>query len=309
MNDDHFAVALSDICSAHEAYRPPRRVSVSEGAAANLWIKQPGGYVGPWSADETPYMVEPMDMLASRRHETVASSGRRGQARRWGCSTVGCARRDQRPRRHAAGPDDAGQGARVLERTRIDRALRNSPNACGDEVRSAQDDNTHDKSFKHGMWLRIAWPTVPNLSSSDYRYVALTDYDRMPDDVGGEGSPFTLGLKRTTTFLSRGMCMVESSPGRDLTDPNWRPAAPRGTANGGILASTTARIAALVLALPRLPRLVRSVARPRPLRAAERRGRSSRWCARPTSTTSPSSTRASCARTAAPSSRRSTSTR
>lgn len=116
--------------------------------------------------------------------------------------------------------------AREYSKTRIDRAIRHSPALQAMKSTSSQHDNTHDKMFKHGMWLRIAWPTVSNLSSSDYRYVALTDYDRMPDDVDGEGAPYTLGLKRTTTFLSRGMCMVESSPGRDVFDPNWTPATP-----------------------------------------------------------------------------------
>ena len=113
--------------------------------------------------------------------------------------------------------------AREYSKTRIDRALRHSPALHAMKSASSQHDNTHDKMLKHGMWVRIAWPTVSNLSSSDYRYVALTDYDRMPDDIDGEGSAYALGLKRTTTFLSRGMCMVESSPGRDVADPNWRP--------------------------------------------------------------------------------------
>jgi hypothetical protein len=110
--------------------------------------------------------------------------------------------------------------AREYSKTRIDRMLRNSPNLAALKSSSTQDDNTHDKLFRHGMWLRIGWPTVSQLSSSDYRYVAETDYDRMPQDVDGEGSPFALGRKRTTTFLSRGMCLVESSPGFDIQDPN-----------------------------------------------------------------------------------------
>lgn len=110
--------------------------------------------------------------------------------------------------------------AREYSKTRIDRMLRNSPNLAALKSSSNQDDNTHDKLFRHGMWLRIGWPTVSQLSSSDYRYVAETDYDRMPQDVDGEGSPFGLGRKRTTTFLSRGMALVESSPGFDIQDPN-----------------------------------------------------------------------------------------
>lgn len=220
--DQHYATSIDDICSGYSALRPPRRVSVSQGAAATLVIKQPGGYVGPWSAGETPYMVEPMDMQASRRHEAVcfvgpARTGKTmGLLEGWGAHVI---------------ENDPGDmlivqmtqdKAREYSKTRIDRMLRHSPKLAALKSASANEDNTHDKMFRHGMWLRIGWPTVSQLSSSDYRYVGLTDYDRMPDDIDGEGSAFALGLKRTTTFLSRGMCLVESSPGRDISDPNWK---------------------------------------------------------------------------------------
>ena len=42
--------------------------------------------------------------------------------------------------------------------------------------------------------------------------VLLTDYDRMPDDVDGEGSPFDLARGRTRTFGSRAYVVAESSP-------------------------------------------------------------------------------------------------
>jgi phage terminase large subunit GpA-like protein len=224
--DAHYANAVDDICSGYQALRPPRRVTVSQGAADSLIIKQPGGYVGPWSASETPYMIEPMDMQASRRHEAVcfvgpARTGKTmGLLEGWASHII------------TNDPGDmliiqmTQDKAREYSKTRIDRMLRHSPKVHALKSQSGQDDNTHDKMFKHGMWLRIGWPTVSQLSSSDYRYVALTDYDRMPTDIDGEGSAFALGLKRTTTFLSRGMCLVESSPGYDLNDPNWSPITP-----------------------------------------------------------------------------------
>ncbi|MCH8530346.1 MAG: phage terminase large subunit family protein [Saccharospirillum sp.] len=218
-----FGSALPIIQSAAEAFRPPRRVSVAEGAGETLKIIQPGGYTGFWSHKETPYMVEPMSMLASRNHEAVvfvgpARSGKTmGLLDAWVSYAVTC------------DPGDmlivqmTQDKARDYSKTRIDRAIRNSPKLAGLKSTRAHDDNTHDKLFKHGMWLKIGWPSASQLASSDYRYVALTDYDRMPDDIDGEGSAFQLGLKRTTTFLSRGMCMVESSPGKPITDPNFRP--------------------------------------------------------------------------------------
>ena len=219
------AAALADATSAFAAFRPPKRVTVSQGAHESLYLRQPGGYVGPWSPDETPYMVEPMDMLASRRHEAVcfvgpARTGKTlGLLDAWMSYAVTCDPGDMLVVQMTQ------DKAREYSKTRIDRAIKHSPPINALMSKSGHDDNTHDKLFKHGMFLKIGWPTVTQLSGSDYRYVALTDYDRMPDDVDGEGAPFGLALKRTQTFLSRGMCMVESSPGRPITDPTWQPSA------------------------------------------------------------------------------------
>ena len=228
-------VALSDVTSGYRAFRPPKRVTVSQGVAETIIIKQPGGYVGPWSADETPYMVEPTDMLASRRHEAVCFVGpaRTGKTQALITGWMG--------HNVVNDPGDmliismTQDKAREFSKVDIDRTIRNSPK-IGELLGRSQDDNTHDKMFAHGMWLKIAWPTVSNVSGSTYRYTASTDYDRIPDDIDGEGALFGLQLKRTQTFLSRGMSLVESSPGRDLTDPHWRPAtAHEAPPCGGIL--------------------------------------------------------------------------
>jgi phage terminase large subunit GpA-like protein len=230
------AKASLDICSASDALRPPKRVSVAEGAAQTLVINQPGGYVGPWSAEETPYMVEPMNMLASRNHEAVAFAGPARTGKTMGLLDAWIAHCVVNDPGDMAVIQMTQEKAREYSKTRIDRMIRHSPAIKAMKSASSQHDNTHDKMFRHGMWLRIAWPTVTNLSGSDYRYVAFTDLDRMADDIDGEGAPFTLGLKRTTTFLSRGMCMAESSPGRDVADPNWRPVTPHEAPPvGGIL--------------------------------------------------------------------------
>lgn len=224
--DAHYALALGDICNGYRALRPPQRMTVAEGAARALVLKRPGDAATPWSAKDTPYMIKPMNTLASRVHAAVcfvgpAQSGKTaGLGEGWISHVV---------------TNDPGDmlvvqmteaKAREYSKQRIDRALENSPLLKELKGTSSRDDNTHDKAFKHGMWLRIAWPTVTNLSSTSYRYVFITDFDRMPDDLDGEGDAFTLGGKRTTTFLSRGMCAVESSPGRPWEDPNWRPATP-----------------------------------------------------------------------------------
>jgi phage terminase large subunit GpA-like protein len=384
---DDFSVALADVASAYPALVPPNRMRVSEGAAQILKIQRPGGGSGPWSPAETPYMVKPMDTLASRRHRAVCFVGpaQTGKAldvdtpipgpdgwKRMGDLVVGdrvlgdegdpCNVTEAHPVRlnrpcfqvelddgstvvadeehlwrvwvhghvtvedtvtvramvaHARtlgrlwerslptvvnhgpgasrrrrivsvepvptrpvrcirvdGPRSmflAGVGmvpthntvalvdawmahnvvndpgdmaifqmtqdkAREYSKQRIDRAIRNSPALYAMRSAQARDDNLHDKQFRNGMWVRLAWPTATNMASTSYRYVAGTDYDRWPDDIDGEGDGFTLMGKRTTTFLSRGMVVVESSPGRHIRDPSWRPSGPHEAPPvGGVL--------------------------------------------------------------------------
>lgn len=217
-----FASAVPIIRSAAEAFRPPRLVPVADGAARSLMIRQPGGYSGPWAASEAPYMVEPMNLLASRHHEAVCFVGPARSGKTMGLLDGWLA--------HVICHDPGDmlivqmtqEKAREYSKTRIDRAIRHSPEIKKRMSLRGHDDNTHDKLTRHGMWIKIGWPSATQLASSDYRYVALTDYDRMPDNIDGEGAGFPLGVKRTQTFLSRGMCMVESSPGREYEDPHWR---------------------------------------------------------------------------------------
>lgn len=223
---DGLQLALSDVCRAWPALLPPNRMRVSEGAAANLIIKRPGGAGGPWNPLETPYMVEPIDMLASRVHSAVCFVGPAQTGKTVGLGEGWMA--------HAMCNDPGDMlivqmtqdKAREYSKQRIDRALKNSPTLRRMMSAASRDDNLHDKQFRNGMWLRIAWPTATNLSSTSYRYVFGTDYDRWPDDIDGEGDGFTLMGKRVTTFLSRGMVAVESSPGRPIKDPNWTPSSP-----------------------------------------------------------------------------------
>jgi phage terminase large subunit GpA-like protein len=222
-----YAVALSDIASPYEALRPPKRVTVTQGACETLILRTPGTAGGPWSPEKTPYMVEPLNMLASRKHEAECFVGpaRTGKTAAlllgWMAHNV---KNDPGDMLFLQMTQDK---AREFSKTDIERALRYSP-GLAELSPTSHDDNTFDKMFRHGMWLRIGWPTVSNVSGSTYRYVAITDIDRIKnaENVDGEGPLFALALKRTQTYGSRGMALVESSPGIELTDPYWKAATP-----------------------------------------------------------------------------------
>ena len=218
------SLALADLCSPWSALQPPNRIRISEGAAKSFMIKRPGGGSGLWNPRETPYMIKPMDTLASRRHSAVCFVGP-AQTGKTAALVDGWLV-------HAVINDPGDMlivqmtqdKSREFSKQRLDRAIKNSPDLWAMRSVQARDDNLHDKQFKNGMWVRVAWPTATNFASTSYRYVAGTDYDRWnqgKEDVDGEGDGFGLMGKRITTFLSRGMVMVESSPGRPRLDPTW----------------------------------------------------------------------------------------
>lgn len=211
------------------AFQPPVKRQVSESAAEFVKIAMPGGYTGPWSSSLTPYLIEPMDTLTSRQHEAVIFVGPAQSGKTEGLilGFIG----------HVvtACPADmliiekSFDAARDFSRRRIDRLIRYSPVLKERLSARRTDDNTYDKFFKNGMILSLGWPAINQLSGRPIRFAALTDYDRMPEDVDNEGDAFGLARKRTTTFMSGGMTLVESSPGNEVLTPdgkpaiNWRP--------------------------------------------------------------------------------------
>ena len=113
--------------------------------------------------------------------------------------------------------------ARDFSIRRVDR-LHRYTKEVGDRLIQRRDaDNTYDKQYASGMLVTLSWPTINELSGKPIPRLWLTDYDRMTQDVDGEGSPFDLAKKRATTFGSHGMCAAESSPGFVVDNPKWMP--------------------------------------------------------------------------------------
>ena len=218
-----------------EIFRPPRRVKVADAVEDNVMIATPGGYAGKWSRSQTPYMVEPMNVISSRQHHSVIFAGpaRTGKTQGLIDGGIGYV--------VSSDPSDmlvvhmTEEAARRYSRLRVKRMLNNSPSLKEKMSSVNHDDNVLGKYFKNGTALILAWPSPTQLSAQDYKYVFLSDYDRMPDDTG-EGDVYSLAMKRTQTFMSGGMCVAESSPGRDFIDPSWKRQTPHEAPPvGGIL--------------------------------------------------------------------------
>lgn len=117
--------------------------------------------------------------------------------------------------------------ARDFAKRRIERLFRHSEKIGACVLPGKQNQNVYDTRFRSQTLLTLSWPTINELSGKPIPRLALTDYDRMEQDVDGEGSPFDLSRKRTTTFGRFGMTVAESSPGYEVENPKgWIKSSP-----------------------------------------------------------------------------------
>ncbi|WHG63525.1 phage terminase large subunit family protein [Escherichia coli] len=206
--------------------RAPRRMRVADAVAQYMRVLMGAGNSVPWDPLVAPYVIEPMNCLASREYDAVifvgpARTGKTiGLIDGWVIYNVICDPADMLIIQMTE------EKAREHSKKRLARTFRVSPEVVSRLSPNKNDNNVYDRTFLAGNYLKIGWPSVNIMSSSDYKCVALTDYDRFPEDIDGEGDAFSLASKRTTTFMSSGMTLVESSPGRDVKDVKWRRTSP-----------------------------------------------------------------------------------
>ncbi|HAV6902275.1 TPA: phage terminase large subunit family protein [Escherichia coli] len=206
--------------------RAPRRMRVADAVAQYMRVPMGAGNSVPWDPLVAPYVLEPMNCLASREYDAVifvgpARTGKTiGLIDGWVIYNVICDPADMLIIQMTE------EKAREHSKKRLARTFRVSPEVVSRLSPNKNDNNVYDRTFLAGNYLKIGWPSVNIMSSSDYKCVALTDYDRFPEDIDGEGDAFSLASKRTTTFMSSGMTLVESSPGRDVKDVKWRRTSP-----------------------------------------------------------------------------------
>jgi phage terminase large subunit GpA-like protein len=204
--------------TAQNIFQPPQRISVSEAAEQYRYINNRGQYVGWWKNAETPYMVEPMDVLNSREFDSCVFVGP-AQSGKTDALIINWALFSA-----VVDPMDliiyspSGAAAKDFSVRRIDRLVRDSKDMKKALLTDKDADGKFQKQFKSGMLLTLSWPSTNELSGKPVGRVAITDYDRIEDDIGGEGSAYDLGYKRTTTFGSFKMTLAESSPSREVED-------------------------------------------------------------------------------------------
>ncbi|MGV6848562.1 MAG: phage terminase large subunit family protein [Marinibacterium sp.] len=206
------------------ALRPAEQMSVTDAAEKYMRVR----VADQWQSfrrDVAPYMVEPTDMIASRKFRGLvfcgpSQSGKTMMLQGAACHAIMCD-----PGRIALF-QMTRDAAAEFERNKWAPMVRNSPELRKRQATGRGSDNINQKLFVGGTQLTLDWPTITKLSSATIRLVLGTDYDHFPDSIGGEGDAFSMMRARTTTYGSRGMVVVESSPGAPIKDESWKPRTP-----------------------------------------------------------------------------------
>ena len=203
---------------AAERIKPPRRLRPTEAAQQALRTHK-----GPWEPDLVPYCSEPLDHLAGRDYQGIVFVGPARTGKTMGLILGGITYIVTCDPADTMVVQMTKDEARKFSRLELDRVIRNSPELSKRMSPRARDDNTFDKFFRSGMALMLGWPSSTQLAGKTLKYALIPDYDRSEhrDNVGGEGPIWGLVSKRLETYMSRGKCLAESSPGEDLLNPEW----------------------------------------------------------------------------------------
>lgn len=208
------------IAAAADTVRPPERLTVDEAAERYRWIDNPGNYSGQYTNSLTPYNVEPQRVLTSQDFTGMvfvgpAQCAKTEPALNWVTYTAIC------------DPNDimiispTNNAARDFSKRRLGRLYRDTEELKARLLPGKQGNNVFDTQFRSGMLLTLSHPSISELSGKPIPRLWLTDYDRMDQNVDGEGAPFDLARKRATTFRRFGMTVAESSPGFVVENPRW----------------------------------------------------------------------------------------
>jgi len=191
---------------------PPEEVSVSDAANRHRVLdNRGGGFSGPWSeSDRTPYLTEIMDTLGSGRYPLIAIQGPAQSAKTE--AALNWLLRDT-----VYDPADfiwlqtSKEVARTFVQAKVAPMIAHAPALRKRQLTTASADNIFSKQFKGATWY-FAWPVADQLQMKSVPRFVVDDFDRVPQDIGGEGSPLYLLSGRQTSFEGAEIGCVISSP-------------------------------------------------------------------------------------------------
>lgn len=231
MKASDYANPWSLLNNCSRAFRPPEQLTVAE--AAEKYVKVNGE---EWSNDVGPYMVEPANALTSRDYSALVFVGpaRSIKTQMLIDNLMTYAIVVDPSSVMLLGPTESFMSDWAKDR--LYKINEYNPAVRDQLTGKKSDDVVYYKRYKTGARVKLGWPTVGALRGKEYRFMGLTEYDAPEMHQRLDGDLFQLSKKRTITFMSRGMTVVESSPNRDLMDRKWKADSPHDAPPvGGIM--------------------------------------------------------------------------
>ncbi|NML43503.1 phage terminase large subunit family protein [Ramlibacter sp. G-1-2-2] len=183
MAEPSYASAAEIALGTLDILLPPPRQSVAEYARENRYLSnQGGGYVGRWTDDMAPYLVEPMETLTSLDHLTLAivgpgQSGKTEIAQNWLLKSV------------STDPADmlwfmqSDQSLEAFCKARINPMIDGHPPMAERLGRRPVDDSLHFKQFQ-GMRLELLSASPNNLINKSAPRIVADEIDAYPQSLG-----------------------------------------------------------------------------------------------------------------------------
>lgn len=215
--------AASTVLDALQAFRASPPICPVKNAEENVFLQ--GGML-TWDADLTPYMKRPLSLWASNEVESIIFVAPAQTGKTQGLVDNGVAYVVLATKSDVMVIEKTGRDALDSSKRRFGPMFRRSRALRNQLMPGRHADGLLNKQFKSGNMLTIGHPSKNVVSGKAIRFIAMPDYDRYPDDAGGEGAFYFLAKKRTTSFMSLGLTVVESSPGGIILDPKWSASTP-----------------------------------------------------------------------------------
>lgn len=207
MNFRHNALAL--VASTLAAVvTPPDHIRPSVWAAQNLVVPDGPRAGEPWSADLTPYIVEPLDMLGPDTgvNELAVMKGVQTGFTTLLIAAIGHSI-DRDPCRMAVlQPTDGALSEFNREKLQvaIDASSSLARKVEPQTSRSGSGSTTYSKKFPGGSLSLLLASSTADLRSKTLKKLFRDEIDEYEDDLGGQGDPLKLSDGRLTSFLASG---------------------------------------------------------------------------------------------------------
>lgn len=204
-----------------ELVKAPNRAKPSTLLPDLVHVEQ-NGVMTPYDISLTPYMCEPMDLISSREYDSVIFVGAARSGKSLALVEGGLAYAAAVTKADCLLVHISQQRASEFSKRQLDRSFNSAPLMKEALSPSKHDNGIHLIKLKAGNFLTIGHPSKNVFASQSYRVVLITDLDRLPLSVDGEGDALLLSSKRTQTYMSSGMVIAESSPGHEIADRAYR---------------------------------------------------------------------------------------